>query len=65
MSFLGFAILLAAVATVYSLVSGISAMAAGRETGERGEEKWMWRRVLFQAVTLALVVVAYLLQQME
>ena len=27
MSFLGFAILLAAVATVYSLVSGISAMA--------------------------------------
>jgi hypothetical protein len=44
MSFLGFAILLAAVAT---------------------EEKWMWRRVLFQAVTLALVVVAYLLQHME
>jgi membrane protein implicated in regulation of membrane protease activity len=60
MSVLGIAILLAVLATVYSLASGVSAMATGGEVGHRNSEQWMWRRVLFQAVTLMLVVFAYL-----
>jgi len=60
MSILTIAIVLAVLATVYSLACGVSAMATGGEVGHRKSEQWMVWRVVFQAVTLALVVIAVL-----
>lgn len=60
MSLLGIAILLAVAATVYSLLSGVTTMATHNDVGHRDGERWMWQRVLFQAIALALVVFAYL-----
>ena len=47
---------LAMAATLYVLVRGVIAMASGKDlTGEQSQ-KWMQRRVLFQAVAIALVI---------
>jgi uncharacterized membrane protein YdjX (TVP38/TMEM64 family) len=49
-------LLLAMAAVVYVLVRGVIAMASGKDmTGEQSQ-KWMQRRVLFQAVAIVLVV---------
>jgi len=51
-------IVLALAATVYSLIGGISSMAVDGEVGHASGEKWMFRRVGFQALTAALVLLA-------
>ena len=49
-------LVLAMGATLYVLVRGVIAMASGKDlTGEQSQ-KWMQRRVLFQAVAIVLVV---------
>jgi hypothetical protein len=49
-------LILAMAATVYVLVRGVMAMASGKDlTGEQSQ-KWMQRRVLFQAVAIVLVI---------
>jgi uncharacterized membrane protein HdeD (DUF308 family) len=54
-------LLLAMAAVVYVLVRGVMAMASGRDmTGEQSQ-KWMQRRVLFQAVAIILVILILIL----
>jgi hypothetical protein len=49
-------LILAMAATLYVLVRGVMAMASGKDlTGEQSQ-KWMQRRVLFQAVAIVLVI---------
>jgi hypothetical protein len=49
-------IVLAALATGYVLVRGIITMASGKDiTGEQSNN-YMWKRVYFQFITIALVV---------
>ena len=49
-------LLLAMAGVVYVLVRGVMAMASGKDmTGEQSQ-KWMRRRVLFQAVAIVLVI---------
>jgi hypothetical protein len=49
-------LLLAMAGVVYVLVRGVMAMASGKDmTGEQSQ-KWMQRRVLFQAVAIILVI---------
>lgn len=49
-------LMLAMAAVVYVLVRGVMGMASGRDlTGEQSQ-KWMQRRVLFQAVAIVLVI---------
>jgi hypothetical protein len=49
-------LILAMAATVYVLVRGVMAMASGKDlTGEQSQ-KWMQRRVLFQAVAIVFVI---------
>ena len=49
-------LILAMAATLYVLVRGVIAMASGKDlTGEQSQ-KWMQRRVLFQAVAIVIVV---------
>ena len=58
MSILTLLILLAAAATVVSLVSGISAMAQGGEVAHRNSAQRMMWRVVFQAAALVLMILA-------
>ena len=60
MNILTLLVLLAAAATVVSLVSGISSMAYGGEIGHRNSAQWMVLRVAFQAAALLLIVMALL-----
>jgi uncharacterized membrane protein HdeD (DUF308 family) len=54
-------LLLAMAAVIYVLVRGVMAMASGRDmTGEQSQ-KWMQRRVLFQAVAIVLVILILIL----
>ena len=54
-------LLLAMAATLYVLVRGVMNMASGRDlTGEQSQ-KWMQRRVLFQALAIVIVIVILLL----
>ena len=49
-------LILAMGATLYVLVRGVIGMASGKDlTGEQSQ-KWMQRRVLFQAVAIVIVV---------
>ena len=49
-------LILAMAATLYVLVRGVIAMASGKDlTGEQSQ-KWMQRRILFQAVAIVLVI---------
>ncbi|MFO1296190.1 MAG: twin transmembrane helix small protein [Rubrivivax sp.] len=58
MSLMTILVLLALAATVYSLISGISAMAMRGEVGHHNSDEWMFRRVGFQALAVALLVIA-------
>ncbi len=49
-------LLLAMAAVVYVLVRGVISMASGRDVTGEQSQKWMQRRVLFQAVAIILVV---------
>lgn len=53
-------ILVAAVATLVSLASGISAMVHNGEVGHRTSAEWMTWRVAFQAGAVALILLALL-----
>ena len=49
-------LLLAMAGVVYVLVRGVIAMASGKDlTGEQSQ-KWMQRRVLFQALAIVIVI---------
>ena len=51
-----FLLLLAMAAVVYVLARGVMGMASGKDlTGEQSQ-KWMQRRVLFQAIAVILVI---------
>jgi hypothetical protein len=41
---------------VYVLVRGVMAMASGQDVTGEQSQKWMQRRVLFQAIAIILVV---------
>ena len=43
-------------ATLYVLVRGVIAMASGKVCSSEQQQKWMQRRVLFQAVAIVIVV---------
>jgi hypothetical protein len=49
-------LLLAMAAVVYVLARGVIAMASGKDVTGEQSQKWMQRRVLFQAVAIILVV---------
>ncbi|WP_155263376.1 twin transmembrane helix small protein [Sphingomonas segetis] len=49
-------LLLAMAGVVYVLVRGVMAMASGRDVTGEQSQKWMQRRVLFQAVAIVLVI---------
>jgi len=49
-------LLLAMAGVVYVLVRGVMAMASGKDVTGEQSQKWMQRRVLFQAVAIVLVV---------
>ena len=49
-------LLLAMAGVVYVLVRGVMAMASGQDVTGEQSQKWMQRRVLFQAVAIILVV---------
>ena len=49
-------LLLAMAATAYVLVRGVIAMASGKDVTGEESQRWMRRRVLFQAVAIILVI---------
>jgi uncharacterized membrane protein len=49
-------LLLAMAGVVYVLARGVMAMASGRDVTGEQSQKWMQRRVLFQAVAIVLVI---------
>jgi len=49
-------LLLAMAGVVYVLVRGVMAMASGQDVTGEQSQKWMQRRVLFQAVAIVLVI---------
>ena len=49
-------LLLAMAGVVYVLVRGVMAMASGRDVTGEQSQKWMQRRVLFQAVAIVIVI---------
>ena len=55
-------ILMALVATIFSLISGIASMTRYSNDRDEREETWMWRRIAFQAVAAAFVMVAIALE---
>ena len=52
-------LVVAMAATAYVLVRGVMAMASGQDVTGEQQQKWMRKRVLFQAV--AIVIVALIL----
>jgi hypothetical protein len=60
MDLLTLAVFLALGAVLWSLVSGISAMAVDGQVAHHDSTHWMIRRVAFQAAALALVLLAVL-----
>ncbi|MDH4052797.1 MAG: HIG1 domain-containing protein [Rubrivivax sp.] len=60
MNLLTFAVLLALLATVYSLIGGVSSMATGRAVGHHTSEQWMMMRIGFQGLAVLLLVLALL-----
>ena len=61
MSALTVLVLIAAAATMFSLASGVSAMAHHGEVGHLKSEQWMIRRVVFQAAAVLAILAAILL----
>jgi hypothetical protein len=49
-------LILAMAATAYVLVRGVIAMASGKDVTGEESQKWMQRRVLFQAAAIVLVI---------
>lgn len=53
-------LLVAMAATAYVLVRGVMAMASGQDVTGEQQQKWMRKRVLFQAVAILLVALILL-----
>lgn len=51
-------VLLAAAAAVYSLMSGVSAMATNHDINHQSSAQWMTWRVVFQALAVVLMLLA-------
>ncbi len=49
-------LVLAMAATAYVLVRGVMLMASGKDMDGQQSQKWMQRRVLFQAVAILIVI---------
>jgi FlaG/FlaF family flagellin (archaellin) len=49
-------LVLAMAATAYVLVRGVISMASGKDATGEQSQKWMQRRVMFQAVAIIIVV---------
>lgn len=49
-------LLLAMAGVLYVLVRGVMAMASGKDVTGEQSQKWMQRRVLFQAVAIVIVI---------
>jgi uncharacterized membrane protein len=49
-------LLLAMAGVVYVLVRGVMAMASGKDLSGEQSQKWMQRRVLFQAAAIVIVI---------
>ena len=49
-------LLLAMAGVVYVLVRGVISMASGKDVTGEQSQKWMQRRVLFQAVAVVIVI---------
>lgn len=62
MSLLTVALVVAALATIYSFVGGLSSMVAGRALGHHTSEQWMIMRIAFQAVAVVLLLVFVMLK---
>jgi len=60
MSMLTVLVLAALLATIGSLLAGISSMATDGEVAHLRSEQWMVRRVEFQALALLLILLALL-----
>ena len=56
-----FLVILGMMATVLVLITGIGSMAEGGEFDDRHSHQFMFARVGFQALTIALVLIALLL----
>jgi hypothetical protein len=54
--FLALLLIAAMAATAYVLVRGVVTMASGRVGSSEQQQQWMRKRVLFQAVSIILVV---------
>jgi uncharacterized membrane protein YdjX (TVP38/TMEM64 family) len=59
-TFLLILLLLAMAGTLYVLVRGVMAMASGKDLTGEHSQKWMQRRVLFQALAIVIVIVILL-----
>jgi uncharacterized membrane protein SirB2 len=58
MNFFAVVVLAAVLATLVSLVSGISSMVTDHQIGHLDSAHWMVRRVIFQAVAFLLALLA-------
>jgi hypothetical protein len=54
-------LLLAMAAVVYVLARGVIAMASGKDVTGEQSQKWMQRRVLFQAAAIVIVILILVL----
>ena len=58
--FLVILLVAAMAATVYVLVRGVMTMAQGKEMSSEQQQKWMQKRVQFQALAIVIVVLILL-----
>ena len=65
MSIFGVLALIAALAAVVALGSGVIAMAGDGEVNHRTSQTWMGLRVAFQAAALILIVVSMILASLS
>lgn len=49
-------LVVALIATLFSLIGGVSSMVAHGETGHHTSEQWMIMRVAFQALAVAMIL---------
>ena len=53
-------LVLAMAATGYVLIRGVIAMAEGRDVSGQEQQKWMRKRVMFQAIAIGIVMLILL-----
>ncbi|MDH4062092.1 MAG: HIG1 domain-containing protein [Aquincola sp.] len=56
MNFITVILVVALIATVFSLIGGLSSMVAHGETGHHTSEQWMIMRVASQALAVAMIL---------